>query len=147
MKQKLLLFLLLFVACIGSKAQEGSKKEVTPEERSREIVDHLAKKISMTKGQKDSVNTVFLQFMDDIQKYNAQGNQKLIDLLSKSRDDKVKKILHDDQKFDQYLAVMADLNKQREENPGQQRHQHQQGGQHNHMGGGMQGGMPGGGTF
>ena len=102
----------------------------------------------MTKGQKDSLNTAFLQFIDDIQKYNAQGNPQVMDLLSKSRDEKIKKVLHNDQKYDMYLTFLADLKKQREENQGQQRHQqHQPGGQHNGMGGGMQGGMPGGGRF
>ena len=148
MNRTLFLSLLLFVTCIGSQAQESSKKELTPEERSRETVDYLAKKIPMTKGQKDSLNTAFLQFIDDIQKYNAQGNPQVMDLLSKSRDEKIKKVLHNDQKYDMYLTFLADLKKQREENQGQQRHQqHQQGGQHNGMGGGMQGGMPGGGRF
>ena len=147
MKRKLFLFLLLFSSGVAVIAQESGKKELTPEERSKETVDYLAKKIAMTKGQKDSLNTAFLQFIDDIQKYNAQGNQQLMDLLSKSRDDKIKKILHDDQKYDMYLTYLADLKKQREQNQGQQRQQHQQGGQHSHMGGGMQGGMPGGGRF
>ncbi len=147
MKRKWFLFLLLLVTCLGSKAQQSSKKEVTPEERTKETVDYLGKKIQMTKGQKDSLSTAFLQFIDDIQKYNAQGNPQVMDVLTKSRDDKVKKILHDDKKYDLYLTYLADLKKQREENPAQPRHQQQPGGQHNHMGGGMQGGMPGGGKF
>jgi len=146
MKRKFSLFLLMTALCISVAAQQSSKKEVPPEDRVKEIVDRIAKKVTMTKGQKDSVTLAFLQFIDDIQKYNAQGNEKLLDLLSKSRDDKVKKILREDQKFDNYLAVLADIKKQVEENQGQQyRQPHQQGGQHNHMGGGMQGGMPGGG--
>lgn len=147
MKRKLFFFLLLFATCLGSNAQDKSKKELTPEERSKETVDYLAKKISMTRGQKDSLNTAFLQFIDDIQKYNAQGNPQIMDFLNRSRDDKIKKILHDDRKFELYLIFLADLKKQREENQDQQRHQQQPGGQHSHTAGGMQGGMPGGGRF
>jgi hypothetical protein len=137
---------MMVAVCSSVNAQQSSKKEVPPEERVKEIVDRIAKKVQMTKEQKDSVTLAFLGFIDDVQKYNAQGNEKLIDLLAKSRDDKVKKILREDQKFDNYLAVLADLKKQIEENQGQQFHQQRQqgGGQHNHMGG-MQGGMPGGG--
>lgn len=147
MKRKVSLFLLMIAVCISVSAQQSSKKEVPPEERVKEIVDRIAKKVQMTREQKDSVSLAFLQFIDDVQKYNAMGNEKLIDLLAKSRDDKVKKILREDQKFDNYLAVLADMKKQIEENQGQQYHQQrpQGGGQHNHMGGGMQGGMPGGG--
>ena len=146
MKRKLSLFLLMVAFCISASAQQSSKKEVPPGERVKEVVDKIAKKVQMTKEQKDSVTLAFLQFIDDVQKYNAQGNEKLIDLLSKSRDDKVKKILREDQKFDNYLGVLADIKKQIEENQGQQYHQQRQqgGGQHNHIGGGMQGGMPGG---
>ncbi len=149
MKRKFSLFLLMILVCISASAQAGSRNEFTPEEISKDSVDRLAKKIEVTKGQKDSINTAFLQFMDDIQKYNAQGNQQLVDLLIKSRDEKVKKILHNDQKNDKYLEFIADLKKQREENQGQQRYQqHKPGGQHNHIGGGMQGGgMQGGGNY
>ncbi len=147
MKRKFSIFLLMITLCISVNAQQSSKKEVPPEERVKDIVDRIGKKVPMTKEQKDSVSMAFLQFIDDVQKYNAMGNEKLIDLLAKSRDDKVKKILREDQKFDNYLAVLADIKKQVEENQGQQYHQqHQQGGQQrNRMGGGMPGGMPGGG--
>ena len=130
--------------CFSVWAQESKPKEVSPEERTKEIVDHLAKKIPMTKGQKDSIATAFLQFVDDIQKYNALGNEKIIDLLVKTRDDKVKKILHDDTKFDEYLLQLVDMKKQMDNNRQQQMHQqHQQGGHRNPAGSSM----PGGGGF
>ena len=142
MNKNLLLFLLLFAVCITGEAQSNSKKEVAPAERAREIVDRLAKKIPMTKGQKDSVAGAFVQLLDDVQKYNAEGNEKIMDLLVKSRDEKIKKILHDDQKFDQYLLMMSEMLKEMQENLNRQRQQQQrqQGGQKSGMPG-----MPGGG--
>ncbi|MCX6283552.1 MAG: hypothetical protein NTW31_04865 [Bacteroidetes bacterium] len=142
MKRHLLLLLFLMITSLVGYPQEHSKKEVAPEERAREIVDHLAKKIPMTKGQKDSVASAFVQLLDDVQKYNAEGNQKIMDLLVKSRDEKIKKILHNDQKFDQYLLTMADMMKEMQENQNRQmqQQQHQRGGQKTGMPG-----MPGGG--
>ncbi|MCX6287123.1 MAG: hypothetical protein NTY96_08410 [Bacteroidetes bacterium] len=143
MKTNLLLLLFLFTGIFWSNAQENSKKEVAPEVKAREIVDHLAKKIPMTKGQKDSVAIAFVQLFDDVQKYNAGENQKILDLLIKNRDEKIKKILHDDQKFDQFLLILSDIKKEMQENQGRERyqqHQQQQGGKH----GGVPG-MPGGG--
>ncbi|MCX6280585.1 MAG: hypothetical protein NTU51_01315 [Bacteroidetes bacterium] len=136
MKKNLLLLLFLFGVCMLSNAQESGKKEVSPEERARDIADHLAKKIPMTKGQKDSVAGAFIQLMDDIQKYNAEGNQKILDLLVKNRDEKIKKILHDDSKFDQYLLTMDEMKKEMQQNQSRQQYQ-----QHQH--GGQKGGMPG----
>lgn len=144
MKRKLLFILLIVSGFFVCKAQEGKPKEVSPEERVRGIVDHISKKIPMTKGQKDSVSNAYLQFIDDVQKYNAQDNPKVIELLVKSRDDKVKKILRDDKKFDQYLLILAEMKKQMDENRNQpMHHQRPPGGQKNPPGGGM----PGGGGF
>ena len=101
----------------------------------------------MTKGQKDSVSTAFMQLLDDVQKYNAMNNPKILELLIHNRDEKVKKILHDDQKFDQFLLIMADMRKEMQENQGQQRYQQQQqrqGGQRGGMPAMPGGGMPGG---
>ncbi len=142
--------LVLGAIYFGCHAQGSGKKEITPEERSKEITDHLAKKIPMTKGQKDSVAIAFVQLIDDVQRYNAGNNQKILDLLIKNRDEKIKKVLRDDQKFDQYLLIIADMKKDIEENQGRQRYQqqqHQQGGQRGGMPGMPGGGMPGGGKF
>ncbi|MEI7663814.1 MAG: hypothetical protein WCK34_16525, partial [Bacteroidota bacterium] len=91
--------------------------------------------VTMTKGQKDSITTVYVQFMDDIQKYHAENNAKVITFMMKSRDEKIKIILHDDKKYDQYLLFMEDIKKQREpsQTPPEQQ---QRGGQHNPMGNG-----------
>jgi len=63
-----------------------------------------------------------------------------MDYLAKTRDDKIKTILQDDQKFDLYLQTMADLKKQMQENQGQQRNpQYQQGNPHKNRGVGMPG--------
>jgi|GEM_PF-716335 len=143
-----LLFTVVFLGMhLGSYAQDSGKKEVPPEERAQEITTRLAKKIPMTKGQKDSVSTAFMQLLDDVQKYNAMNNPKILELLIHNRDEKVKKILHDDQKFDQFLLIMADMRKEMQENQGQQRYQQQQqrqGGQRGGMPAMPGGGMPGG---
>jgi hypothetical protein len=71
--------------------------------------------------------------MDDIQKYRAENNAKVIMYMMKSRDDKIKVLLHDDLKYEQYLLFLEDIQKQRDpqQRPPEQR---QKGGQQ-HMGG------------
>ena len=125
---------------MSSKAQEEKQKEVTLEDRAKMIDSKLAQKIQLTKGQKDSVTTTYIQYMDDIQKYHAENNAKVIIFMMKSRDEKIKSILHDDLKYDQYLVFMEDIKKQREPSQRspeqQQQHQQHHGGQQNPMGNG-----------
>jgi hypothetical protein len=116
-------------------AQGEQKKEITIEDRSKMFVSRLALKMVLTKTQKDSITMIYTQFMEDIQKYHAENNAKVITYMMKSRDDKIKVLLHDDTKYDQYLLFMEDIKKQRE--PSQKPPEPQQkGGQHNPMGNG-----------
>jgi hypothetical protein len=137
MKTKIFIFILFLLGSIGTMAQSGQQKEVTTEEITRMLVNRLGQKVELTKNQKDSITVAYTQFMDEIQKYRAENNAKVLTFLTKSRDDKVKNILHDDQKYDKYLLFLADVNKQRPPQQGNPPPQQQQGqGQQHQMGNG-----------
>jgi len=48
------------------------------------------------------------------------NNEKVVTFLMNSRDEKVKKLLHDQVKFDKYLLLLADMKNQRDQQPGPQ---------------------------
>jgi hypothetical protein len=128
-----LITLLLFCSCVVV-AQQNQQKEISAEEQMKMFASRLAQKIVLTKSQKDSVALIYLQYMDDIQKYRAENNGKVLSFLMTSREEKIKKLLRDDKKYDQYLLFLEDMKKQRESQQGQGNQQ--QGGQHNSMGNG-----------
>jgi hypothetical protein len=112
MKRIFLLIGAAMACCFGLSAQDAGQHTMTPEESTRMFVDHVAPKLNLTKGQKDSLTTIFMQYMDDIQKYHAENNAKVITFMMKARDEKVKNLLRDSLKFDKYLIVMEDIKKQ-----------------------------------
>ena len=71
---------------------------------------------------------IFFQYLDNIQKYHAETNAKVISFMMKNRDDKVKNLLRDSVRYTKYLFVMGDLNKQHEGH-NDSIPQHHQGGQ------------------
>ena len=93
--------------------QQAKPGEVTSAERAKSFIDHIAPKLTMTKGQKDSLTIIFTQFIDDVAKYRAENNGKVISYMEKVRDDKVKKMFHDDVKFEKYMSVMDDIKNKR----------------------------------
>jgi hypothetical protein len=110
--------MVLFSGCIsGLIGQEAATKIVTVEERAKNFVDHLAPKVNLTKSQKDSLTTIYVQYMDDIEKYHAGNNAKVITFMMKSRDEKVKNLLHDEVKYEKYLLFLEDIKNQREPQP------------------------------
>jgi hypothetical protein len=135
MKSRIILMALLLVGAVSSMAQKQPQKEISDEERTKMFVNNLAKKIDLNQVQKDSVTIVYNRFIDDLMKYRAGNNPKVISYLVKTRDEQVKNILRDDKKYDQYLLYMESLKKQREQQQAPPQQQ-QQGGQHNPMGGG-----------
>ena len=143
MKKIILFFAIFLTGIFTSPAQEPAKEEMSVADRSKMFVDRITPKLNLTKGQKDSLTIIFAQFMDDIQKYHAENNAKVITFMMKTRDEKVKILLRDTLKFDKYLIVMEDIKKQREPQPPTMQH-NPQGGQHHNMGGGPGGGMGGG---
>jgi hypothetical protein len=130
MKKQVAFIAMFILFLFGSTAQENQQKEISSEDRAKMFVNRLAQKIVLTKTQKDSVVMIYTQFMDDIQKYRAENNAKVITFMMKSRDEKIKKLLHDDSKFDKYLLFMEDIKKQRETQP-RPTEQQPTGGQHN----------------
>jgi hypothetical protein len=137
--KKHILILISFLACvISSFAQEPTQSAPpvqTPEERMKTFVDHISPKLNITKGQKDSLIRIYVGYMDDIQKYHAENNAKVITFMMKIRDDKVKSLLRDSVKYNKYLMILEDIKKQAEPRSGPMEEPRQQGGQHNKMGG------------
>ena len=126
----------------GSIAQEPSRPAQPPmtmEERTKMFVDHISPKLNLTKGQKDSLNIIFIQYMDDLAKYHAENNAKVITFMMKNRDDKIKKLLRDSIKYDKYLIVMQDITKQHDMPLDTMKRKHTGSGHHNNMGNGMGG--------
>ncbi len=134
MKSPLLLFLLILTGFFSASGQKPQSEELTNAQHARNFIDRIAPKMEITKSQKDSLTTIFCQFMDDVEKYRAGNNAKIINYLMKARDEKVKSLLHDDAKFDKYLLAMADLQKQRETQQKQAQQQQQLGGQQSPQG-------------
>jgi hypothetical protein len=134
MKKNILLFAILMLLGFGSMAQEPSRAEIPAEDRMKEFIDRISPKLNLSKGQKDSLTAIFVRFMDDIQKYHAENNAKVITFMMKTRDEKVKNLLHDTLKFDKYLLVMEDIKKQNTSQHGPVQAP-QQGRQHQQMGG------------
>ena len=135
MKHILLIsFFAAFSFC--SMAQEEQPRNTTPADHSRIFADQVSQKIKTTKNQKDSLNMIFMQFMDDVQKYQAHENDKVFNYLVKSRDNKVKTLLHDDAKYEKYLILMEDMKKKQDSPQSPSQHEHHDG-QHNRMGGGQ----------
>ncbi len=118
---------------LTSMAQGEPQKEITSLDRAKMFVSRLAQKVELTKNQKDSITLIYTQYMDEIQKYRAENNAKVIMYMMKSRDDKVKILLHDDLKYEKYLLFLEDIQKQRE--PQQRPPEQQQKGGQQHMGG------------
>jgi len=112
MKKDILFFAILLLLGFGSMAQEPSGAEIPAQDRMKEFIDRLSPKLNLSKGQKDSLTAIFVRFMDDIQKYHAENNAKVITFMMKTRDEKVKNLLHDTLKFDKYLLIMEDIKKQ-----------------------------------
>ena len=98
MKKIIVCIALMMVCSVGTYAQEPAHQEMpaqqslTPEQQMKMFVDRIAPKLSLSKSQKDSLSIIFLKFMDDIQKYHAENNEKVINFMTKSRDDKVKSL-------------------------------------------------------
>lgn len=119
MKRYLLTVFAIFLISAPLYAQRQNTEEVTNAQRGKNFSEWIAKKIEMTKGQKDSLATIFTQFMDDMEKYRAGNNPQITAYLTKIRDDTVKSLFRNDASFDQYLLVMADIQKQRPMQPNQ----------------------------
>ncbi|GEM_PF-1873677 len=151
MTKNILFTLVLLICTLVSLAQQPTQppaqspqpqQTISPEDRTKMFVDHIAPKLSLSKGQKDTLTRIFLQYTDDIQKYHAENNAKVIAFMMKTRDDKVKKLLRDSLKFEKYVLVLEDIQKQSD--PHNQTSQPQHEGGHHNRSGGMGGGGPGG---
>jgi hypothetical protein len=136
MKKYFLTVIISLVCANFSMAQEEQHEKPSPGDQSKVLVDQVARKINLNKTQKDSLNLIFQQFTDDIQKYRAQENDKVFNYLVKSREDKIKILLKEEGKYEKYLLVMEELRK-KQESPQSHPPQQHPGGQHNPMGGGQ----------
>lgn len=121
MRSFFLILLLLLSGFLPVFSQKQQSDEITNSQRARNFIDRIAPKLEITKSQKDSLANIFTQYMDDIEKYRAGNNAKIISYLMKARDEKVKNLLKTDAKYDKYLLVMSDIQKQQA--PSQETHQ------------------------
>ena len=141
MKKIILYIAMLLVYSMGAVAQEPSHQDSparqapTPQEQMKMFVDRISPKLSISKTQKDSLSIIFLKFMDDIQKYHAENNEKVISFMTKNRDDKVKNLLRDSTKFTRYLIILSEISKQAETQPNSMERQRHGGEQNPGMGG------------
>jgi hypothetical protein len=122
----LLLFLLIILLSAGNliaqrpqsqQPQKPPAQELTTAERAKGFIDRVAPKMDITKEQKDSLTIIFKQFIEDVEKYKAENNAKVIGYMEKIRDDKVKALLRDDTKYNKYLDLMDDIKRQRGSRP------------------------------
>ncbi len=133
---RLIALIAFLIFCSGqTMAQQNQQKEIPVEEQMKMFVVSMAKKIEMTQNQKDSMTMAYIGFIDDVQKYRADNNAKVLTFLMNSREEKIKKIFHDEKKYEKYLLFLEDMKKQRDIQqmpPPQQQHR----GQQNPMGNG-----------
>ena len=138
MKKNILILIFFLAGFMRSFAQEPTQSAPpvqTPEERMKMFVDHISPKLNLTKGQKDSLTRIYVAYMDDLQKYHAENNAKVITFMMKNRDEKVKSLLRDSVKYNKYLIILEDIKKLAEPRNGPMEEPRHQGGQHNKMGG------------
>jgi hypothetical protein len=126
------LFLMFF---LNSAAQNEQTGNIPTADQMKIFSDLVSQKLKPSKNQKDSLMLVFRQFTDDILKYKARENDKIYNYLVKTRDDKVKNILHDDTRFEKYLLMMEDMKKNMD-SPQNPAHRQKHESQPNPMGGG-----------
>ena len=108
---------LFFMACIYSLFGQEEKKAPTMEESVREYISRVAPKMKLTKSQTDSMTMIYLEYMDNLNKYHAEGNAKVISYMMKTREEKVKNLLRDSVKYEKYLMVVADLTRRPSQQP------------------------------
>ena len=137
MSRSIVLFAVILFFSLNSMAQDEEHHQGTtsPVDRSKMNTEQIAQKLSLSKGQKDSLITIFTQFSEDVQKYQVRENDKVFNYLVKGRDEKVSKLLHDESRYQKYLLILEDLKKRQDSQQSQPQQQHHQG-QHNQMGGG-----------
>ena len=118
MKKNILFFAFLLVCLLDAMAQDVPQTPISPEDRTKMFVEHISPKLNLTKGQKDTLAIIFVQFMDDIQKYPAENSAKVITFMMKTRDEKVKNLLRDTVKYNKYILLLEDIKKQRDSQRG-----------------------------
>lgn len=115
--KKFLSFLLICGSCLLpclAQNHGGGGPMPKPEDRAKEAVVQLAKKIVLTKHQQDSAGMVFTTFFEDMEMYRTDGNAQLIQALEQKRDNSMKSLLNNAAAFDKYNIFMIEMKNNRD---------------------------------
>ena len=104
MKKHFIFILVLFIGGASiANAQQGNRPMRSPEERAKRVVDTLTTVFKLDKTHSDQVDSVFLNYYKDADKMReaaqASGNfdRDAFMKMTSDRDEKLKKVLTDDQ--------------------------------------------------
>jgi hypothetical protein len=109
MKKEVLFLAALLAFSLESMAQQTTRENLSPEESTRMFVERIANKLKINQGKLDSMIVIYNQYADDIRKYNASNNPRVITYMIKIRDDKVKVLLRDSVKYEKYLLFLEGI--------------------------------------
>ncbi len=115
MKKISILITILIISTVSVFAQDWNGEKQTSQQRAENFVNNMNEKIPLRKPQKDSLITVCKTFYDDMQTYRTEGNMEVVKALAQKRDNNVKQILSNDEKYAAYITFLADLKAQREQ--------------------------------
>ncbi|WP_374166214.1 hypothetical protein [Arcticibacter sp. MXS-1] len=117
MKKTILTAALFMALSISTFSQEKpSRQKKSPEERAQLMTDHLSQKLSLNEKQKSEVYQINLDRAKEMEKIRAsaaEDRKKMFEQQMQERkdaDDKINKLLSDDQK-----KTFADLRQQQQE--------------------------------
>ena len=114
-KIRLLIAIIFIISTSYVFAQDWNGEKQTSQQRAEKFVNTMNEKIPLRKPQKDSLINACKNFYDDMQTYRTEGNMEVVKALAQKRDNNVKQILANDEKYAAYIAYLADLKAQREQ--------------------------------
>ena len=103
MKKHFIFILVLLIGGAGIASAQGNRPMRSPEEATKRVVDTLTTVFKLDKSHADQVDSVFLNYYKDASKMReaaqASGNfdRDAFMKLTSDRDEKLKKVLTDDQ--------------------------------------------------
>jgi|GEM_PF-3523514 hypothetical protein len=109
-----LIAVLLSSCAVFAQNQGGDPK--SSEQLAQEFVMNLNQKIILTRLQRDSITNVFRTFYDDMSRYQGDYHDKMKKALKTNRDVMVKRILNDETKYQTYLKLVEERQRNRYEN-------------------------------
>ncbi len=113
--KRLIIITIMLVITGSMYAQNNRNFQIpSPEEHAKKTVEELAKKIPLTSTQKDSSILVFTEFFTNMYTYRTDGNKDLIQYIEKTRNNKMKALLKNEEQYTAYLKFLQDQKTQHE---------------------------------